>query len=135
MADDIANTMMAKMRRLAFEVQQDGRLELIGEFIHPDYLDHTPPPGLSARYDGIEPRLKRLHGALKDIKVEIVRMLADEQTVAVQKLIRGIQVGDLPGKSATNKPVEMRTMEFADFKDGKFKDVWVTSRGWQDVEA
>lgn len=123
------------MRRLVIELQQNGNYDLIPEMIHPEFEDHTPDPGLSPYYDGVKSIMMLLHQTLGEVKIEILSMVSDGETVATHKVLRGIQLGDLTGKPATNAPIQMVVMDFMKFKDGKVKDHWATRGAPEDIKT
>jgi hypothetical protein len=47
------------------EAQEKGNFSVIDEIVHPDWVDHTAPPGVPPGKEGIHLRLRGLHSACK----------------------------------------------------------------------
>ncbi|KAK1815402.1 hypothetical protein LTR12_010199 [Friedmanniomyces endolithicus] len=131
--DSTAATMVARMRRFVVEIQQNGNFDLIDELTHPDFFDHTAAPGQSPHRDGVHAIMRYIHSTISEIKIEIIHSISDGKIVATTKVLRGKQVGDVFGKPATDKMVEMRIADFLTSEDGKFKDHWATISAVQDL--
>ncbi|KAK0299704.1 hypothetical protein LTS00_001473 [Friedmanniomyces endolithicus] len=131
--DSTAATMVARMRRFVIEIQQNGNFDLIDELTHPDFFDHTAAPGQSPHRDGVHAIMRYIHSTISEIKIEIIHSISDGKIVATTKVLRGKQVGDIFGKPATDKMVEMRIADFLTSEDGKFKDHWATISAVQDL--
>ncbi|KAK0804555.1 hypothetical protein LTR91_017059 [Friedmanniomyces endolithicus] len=125
--------MVARMRRFVIEIQQNGNFDLIDELTHPDFFDHTAAPGQSPHRDGVHAIMRYLHSTISEIKIDIIHSISDGKIVATTKVLRGKQVGDIFGKPATGKMVEMRIADFLTSEDGKFKDHWATISAVQDL--
>lgn len=124
---------VAAMRRFITEVQQDGKVDLMEQFIHPDFVDHTPEPGNPPGLEGVYEVHKIIHSALEDRKFEIVHCVSDGKVVATSKIFRGKQVGDFFGSPATGETIQIHVMDFMTFVDGRFKDHWATLGSIQKV--
>ncbi|QIW99650.1 hypothetical protein AMS68_005168 [Peltaster fructicola] len=117
---------VAVVRKFVIEVQQDGKLDLIPQLIHKDCIDHSAQPGSDGEYAGVGGIIQYLHSVITNMKVDIVHCVNDGDIVATNKVFRGVQAGDLFGKPATNKQIEMRVMDFVKIVDGKVKEHWAT---------
>lgn len=129
---DAAAENVAMMHRFVIEVQQNGNYDLIDELTHPDFFDHTAQPGQSPHLDGVHAIMKYIHSVVSELQIEIVHCISDGKTIATTKYLRGIQIGDILGKPATNKPIEFRIMDFLIVADGKLKDHWATVSAVED---
>jgi steroid delta-isomerase-like uncharacterized protein len=58
------------------------------------------------------------------IKLEVVSMISDGDTVAVRYRERGTSVGPFRGMEPTGKSFEVVSMEWFEFKDGKIHRRW-----------
>jgi hypothetical protein len=67
------------MRRLIFEAQEKGNVELINEYCSPDLINHTVIQGMPTGREGILVTLKHLFSAFKDIKMEIIHCIAQDK--------------------------------------------------------
>lgn len=115
---------VALMRRLVFEVQQDGKFDLLDELLHPDLVNHSAPDEASRTKAGMQATAEGLHQAFKDIKMEIIQCIGQGNVVATNKILRGRQVGDFLGNTASGKMVEFPIMDFVTYEDGLIKEHW-----------
>src|SRR6478752_5899416 len=53
------------------------------ELVNPDFLDHTPLPGLTPDLEGLTARLAMLHQAFPDIKSTIIDLTPEGDKVVV----------------------------------------------------
>ena len=89
-------------RRFVEEVINKGNLSVIPELYHPDYLDHSAPPGAAhggSVYEQVAAIPKMFRGAFPDVHFTIEEMI--EEKPALRQMI---DQSDLPWK-----PNEWRT--------------------------
>ena len=122
MASETKN--IALVRHMATEVQQNGHFDLIDKFVHPDWIDHTPPPGQIGNREGVHQIMRYLHNALADLKVDVQQCVCTGDMVATNKVLSGRHVGDLFGQAPTNELVQFRVMDFMRVFDDKLIEHW-----------
>ncbi|KJZ73124.1 hypothetical protein HIM_07508 [Hirsutella minnesotensis 3608] len=113
-------------RMLAFikDVQQDGKMELFDDFVHPDFQDH--PLG-SSPVTGRGPARQLMEGlrsVFSDIKVQVLQCIEQDGVVATNKVLTGVLVKEWHGIVPDGRRVELRIMDFVRFRDGKMVEHW-----------
>jgi steroid delta-isomerase-like uncharacterized protein len=97
-----------------------GKVELVPELLHPDYVNGSPGSAdLPRGRDGVAVVVKALRTAFPDLEYEIEDMVIGANAVAVRTTLRGTHRGDFFGLPATGKTVEVSQMTIEHFKDGK----------------
>ena len=61
------------------------------------------------------------------MKIEVEKLVADEDDVAFAYTLTGTHKGDFMGVEGTNKSVKVRGMQISRFKDGKMVERWGSS--------
>jgi steroid delta-isomerase-like uncharacterized protein len=97
-----------------------GKVELVAELLHPDYVNGSPgSPDLPRGREGVAIVVKALRAAFPDLEYEIEDMVIGADAVAVRTTLRGTHRGDFFGIPASGKSVEVSQMTIERFKDGK----------------
>ena len=69
------------MRRFAVErveaLFNRGEIDRVEEFVTPDFVNHEAWPGEDPGYEGFRLRLRRLHEAISDLRMEVHEVVAD----------------------------------------------------------
>jgi predicted ester cyclase len=116
-----------RMRSFVEQVQQEGRLELIDEFVHPEFLNHTVEPGQRVDRTGVRETTAAMHEAFSELSVEVVHCLAQGDFVATHKVFRGWHTGSWFGVPPSGNPVEFRVMDLVRFQDGRLAEHWAVA--------
>ena len=127
MIDQLQATAQAnKARQQAFvtTLQRDGELERVGEFVHPDCVDHSLPPGLPPGAEGVAAVLGMIREAFPDHDATVLQMVAEGDLVATYKTFTGTHLGEFFGLPATRKRATIRVMDFVRYEDGKIAEHW-----------
>ena len=115
----------ARVRRLVVEAQQNGNLGVVDEILAPDFVDHTPLPGVPPTRDGVKGFFAALKTALPDLRIEILDQIAEEGGVATRKKFSGTHGGPFLGVPASGRPVEFEVIDILRSRDGNITDHWV----------
>jgi steroid delta-isomerase-like uncharacterized protein len=108
------------IRRYFLELFNQGRLELVDELLHPEYVNHSPgSPALPRGRAGVAIVVEALRRAMPDLHYEIEDMVVGHDSVAVRATLTGTQHGELFGLPPTGKPIAVTQMTFERFQDGK----------------
>lgn len=106
----------------------DSCLEILAD----DFINHSAPPGVSPRPDGILTFLQNgLWKALSDIEVEIHDQIAEGDKVVTRKTIHGTQVGEFLGLPASHRRIGIKITDIVRLRDGKYIEHW---RSWDPVQ-
>src|SRR5690348_9657827 len=117
--------MNAERQRQFVEVlQNDGRLDRVDEFVHPEFADHTGPRGLPGGPDGVRAVLGAIRQAFPDHDAEVVQLISEGDLVATYKTFTGTHTGDFFGLPPTGKRRTIRVMDFVRYRDGLVAEHW-----------
>jgi steroid delta-isomerase-like uncharacterized protein len=115
-----------KERQLGFvrAVQDEGRLDLVDEFVRPDFVDHALPPGLPGGPDGVRAVLGMIREGFPDHDAKVVHMVAEGDLVATYKTFTGTHRGAFFGVPPTGRRATIRVMDFVRYEDGAIAEHW-----------
>ncbi len=111
-------------RRLVEEAQDQGRIEAVDEIAAPDFVDHTPVPGVPPTREGVKQIFAMIRAGLPDHDAKIEHIVADGDLVATYKSFTGTHDGDLFGVPPTGRRVTIRVMDFVRYRDGQLTEHW-----------
>jgi steroid delta-isomerase-like uncharacterized protein len=114
------DTKIPIIRRYFAELFNQGRLQLVPELLHPQYVNHSPgSPDLPRGRDGVALVVQALRRGMPDLRYDIDEMVVGEDAVAVRATLTGTHDGDLFGMAPTGKRLEVKQMTFERFLDGR----------------
>ena len=108
------------INRYFSELFNQGRLELVSELLHPEYVNHSPgSPELPRGRDGVGIVVQALRRGLPDLRYQIDELVVGTDSVAVRTTLTGTHRGELFGMPATGKSVRVLQMTFERFHEGR----------------
>lgn len=113
------------IHRFLSEVMQAGKTDLIPEFVSEDFVDRTAM--LGAPDTGHESVAAYVHAQdmfLSDRQINVIRTVADEETVAVLTVTTGMPTGELAGMPPSGEKLDITFLHMLRVKDGKFVEHW-----------
>jgi len=113
----------ALMRRLFEEGFHSGKLAVVDEIFHPNFVDRsTPeqPPGT----EGVKDYISMVRTGFPDISITIEDLVAEEERVVVRTTWRGTHLGEYEGIAPTGKQVTRSMIQIFHVKDGKLLEEW-----------
>lgn len=119
-----SDTNKATVRRFNQEFIEGRRLEVAEEILADTFVNHTPPPGLSAGKDGARAFFEMMWRAFPDLTVEILDQVAEGDSVTTRKAFHGTHEGDFAGIAPTQKRVQISVVDIIRLKDGRFVEHW-----------
>ena len=115
-------------QRLFVGVLQDrGELDRVEEFVDPDVVDHSLPPGVPGGQEGVRVVLGAIRAGFPDHDAEVIHMVSEGDLVATYKTFTGTHTGDFFGIPPTGKTVEWTEMAILRIGDGKILATWFDS--------
>jgi steroid delta-isomerase-like uncharacterized protein len=117
-----ANT--AVVLRFIEEFQNGGDLNAFQELIHPDFVDHSRPPGISPGPAGVVEQFEAFRGVLSDFHVTVVLQVAQDDLVATHKVFAGTHTGAFLGIPASGQRVELAVSDVLRLRDGRIAEHW-----------
>ena len=104
-----------------FENASQGRFDVIGQFITPDYVNH---PDDVRGVEGLTAMVQEYRAALSNLKVTVEHQFADGDYVATRTTVSGRHDGELMGAPATGREVAVSMLTISRCKDGKIEEEW-----------
>ena len=112
------------VRQYMEEVWGQGDSAADERMIAPDYIDHTPPPGIMPDRAGHRENLRIFRTAFPDARFTIYDLVAENSTVVVRWTMQAIQRGPFYGRAATNKPCTLTGIDIYHVANGQIREVW-----------
>lgn len=112
------------IHRLIEDVYGEGKVELIDELIHEDYVEHPMPEGFSPDREGLKSFVQALHAALSDVHAKAERVLVDDDQLAFRWRITGTHSGEFLGIPASGNHIETTGNDVAVMREGKLVERW-----------
>ena len=112
------------IRRIQEELFGKGRLDLVPELIHEDFVNHAPLPGVPANRSGLETEVKMLHASLSEPSGPADMILVDGDRVAWRYTFRGRHTGEFMGVPPSGNQVEITGIDLGVVRDGKLAEWW-----------
>jgi steroid delta-isomerase-like uncharacterized protein len=108
------------IRRYFEELFNQGRVELVPELLHAEYVNHSPgSPDLPLGRDGVTIVVKALREGMPDLRYTIEDMVVGSDAVAVRATLTGTHTGSLFGMAPSGKSVRVSQMTIERFRDGQ----------------
>lgn len=116
----------AVVRRWVEEVQNQHRLDVIGEIFAQDIVNHDAPGALPSPQgaEEIGKLFAAMFAAFPDFHVDIEEQIAEGDKVVTHKRVSGTNLGEFMGIPATGKRVEFHVIDIFRVVDGKCTDHW-----------
>ncbi|NYD40266.1 ester cyclase [Nocardioides panaciterrulae] len=122
----MSEELKAAAARMPTEVFNQGRLEVIDEVVHPDFVDHgTPWEGISNDREGLKAMVGAIRRAFPDLENTVNHVVAEGDLVAQHVTTRGTMLGELAGMPPTGKQATWDAMHLVRFRDGQIAEHWV----------
>ncbi len=117
-------TNKATIRRIVEEIQNGDNLALLDELVAPNFVNHTPAPGLPPDGEGIKQLLSMFRAAFPDGSMTIEDMIAEGDKVVSCKTYRGTHQGEFMGIPPTGRHVTVGLIDIMRLVDGKVVEHW-----------
>lgn len=112
--------------RMPTEVFTEGRVEVIDEVVHPDFVDHGAPwSGASTDREGLKAMVRALRKAFPDLTNKVNLVVADGDLVAQYVTATGTMLGEIGGMPPSGKQATWNSMHLVRFRDGLITEHWV----------
>ena len=114
----------ALLRRYYDEVINKKNLAAIDEFIDPQMVDHTLPPGVPAGIEGQRQVLSMYSTAFPDTHFTVEDMIAEGDRVVARLSVSATQHGAFLGLPPTGKHVRFTGIDIIRIAGGKLVEHW-----------
>jgi steroid delta-isomerase-like uncharacterized protein len=120
----VAQDNKERQRQFVQVLQHEGRLDRVEEFVRPDVVDHSLPPGMPAGPEGVRAILGAIRQGFPDHDAAVTHMIAEGDLVATYKTFTGTHTGEFFGTPPTGKRATIRVMDFVRYEDGRIAEHW-----------
>ena len=96
------------------------------ELVASDFVNHNPPPvpGIGRDRDGMLAAMRYMRQAFPDGRAETVNLVAEDDKVVVQDVVRGTHHGEFMGMSATGRQVNFEFVHIFRLAEGRIVERW-----------
>jgi len=92
--------------------------------IHPDFFDHTNPPGMERGPDGHKAIGRLFRSAFPDLNWQIDDLIAERDKVVARTTMTGTHLGEFFGIPPTGRQVSMTGVHVLRVQEGKIAEHW-----------
>jgi steroid delta-isomerase-like uncharacterized protein len=107
------------IERYFHELFNGGRVELIDALLHPDYVNHSPGPGVPPGRQGVALVVGALREAFPDLHYRIEDLVVAPDAVAARTTMSGTHLGSFFGLPPTGKAVRVAQFTIERIRDGR----------------
>jgi len=116
------------VRRFFTEVFNEGNLEAVDDFIHPEHENHDPTaPDVPKGPEGVRQLVELYRSAFPDIRFEHEDTVLAGDKIAHRWTFEGTHRGEMMGIEPTDKTVTVHGIEINRIADGKIAESWAIS--------
>jgi steroid delta-isomerase-like uncharacterized protein len=112
------------VRNFIEEFQGRRNLDAIEEYLHPDFINHTAPPGTSQARDGVRWFFNAFYTAFPDFHAVIHDQIVDGEKVVTRKTFHGTHRGEFFGTPPTGREMNVQVIDILQVADGKIIGHW-----------
>ena len=96
----------------------------VEEYIHPNAIDHTAPPGTPPGPEGTKQQLRNYFTAFPDLRPTITDLISEGDKVVALITFEGTHKGPFMGIPPTGKRTTTSGIDVARISNGKFVEHW-----------
>jgi len=120
MADDPKT----RMRSFVKQVQNDGDVDAVDDYMADDFVDHSAVPGFPPGPAGAKALFAAIRLGFPDHNAVVHEMISEGDLVATRKSFMGTHKGEFFGVPATGRTATIDVIDFVRFRDGKIAEHW-----------
>jgi steroid delta-isomerase-like uncharacterized protein len=111
----------ALVRRF-FAAIESGDFQVFDEIVAVDYDDHLPGQGRGR--ETLKKYFAGLRSAFPDLRLPVTAVVAEGDHVAVLNAVQGTQLGDLAGRRASGRKVDVMAFQLYRIQNGQLAEHW-----------
>jgi len=112
------------IQRLWRDLVNGQHVAALPEMVSPDFVDHTPLPGLPGDVEGLRIRLMVLHQAFPDFQSEILDLTAEDDKVVVLVSSSGTHENSFLGETPSGRHWSILEIHILRVVDEKLVEHW-----------
>jgi steroid delta-isomerase-like uncharacterized protein len=112
------------VRQLMEEDISRGNVAVAERIIHPEFFDHTNPPGMQRGLEGHNAIVRLFRAAFPDQWWQIEDLIAEGDRVVARTTMRGTHSGDFFGIPASGRAVTLTGVHVMRIADGRIIEHW-----------
>ena len=120
MTTDIKRT----AERIPLEVLNEGKFGLLDELLAPNFIDHSPQPGMPPTREGLKQSVIALKGAFPDLRYTLDDAIVCGDQVVHRLSATGTMKGDLMGMPATGQRATWTEIHIGRGVNGRLTEHW-----------
>jgi predicted ester cyclase len=120
MTTDIKRT----AERIPLEVLNEGKFELLDELLAPEFVDHSPQPGVPSTGEGLKQSAIGLRTAFPDLRYTIEDAIVCGDQIVHRLSATGTMTGDFMGIPATGKQATWTEIHIGRGVNGRLTEHW-----------
>lgn len=129
-AESMEEGHVAKSKRFYEEIINQGKFDLIDEFLSKDFVEHETLPGDLKGREGVKQFFMSMREAFPDLKMVPEFYVAQGDKVVAYVTMSGTQKKDFMGMPSSGKAFKTQTVDIIRFVDGVAVEHWgVTDSG------
>jgi predicted ester cyclase len=112
------------IERIPLEVINNNKFELIDEIYAPNYVEHTPQPGVPPTREGFKQTAMALKKAFPDLHYTIEDVVDGGDKIVHRLTASGTMKGDFAGMRATGKNATWTEIHIGRVVNGRLTEHW-----------
>ena len=114
----------ALTRRIIEEFINKNSPAVADELIADDFINHTPPSGISPDREGLKQMVAFLHQRYPDVQMTLEDVVVENDKVVEIGRMKGTHTGWSMGIPPTNRKIDVNYIFISRIQEGKLKDRW-----------
>jgi predicted ester cyclase len=110
--------------RIPLEVLNTGNFGLLDELLAPEYIDHSPQPGVAPTREGFKQSVKAFRTAFPDVRYSIDDAIVCGDQVVHRLSATGTMTGEFMGVPATGKRASWTEIHIGRGVNGRLTEHW-----------
>jgi steroid delta-isomerase-like uncharacterized protein len=112
------------IRRFYDEMLGQGNVDDLGDLVTEDIVDHEPIPGQSDGIEGVREFIEMMRSSFSDLKATIGPSVESGDLASAEVTITAKHTGEFMGVPASDKSVEVESIDIVRIEDGKCAEHW-----------
>lgn len=111
-------------KRALDEVFSQGKLDVVDEIFHPDFINHEAGPRTPRGSDGLKVTVQWMRSSFSDLRYEVEDAIAEGDRVVLRVISKGRHTGHFMGFAPTGKEFAAKQIHVYRIVEGKILEHW-----------